>query len=224
MVDAYADAPAPLHRLIPSRFPPIGLFDTVSTAADLQAVMELVGWTNDRLVAHRLARLPQDQWVYGRPNSSIVMAAFLHVAPNGMRLNRADLGAWYAAAALRTAVAEVAQHLRREALATGVAEMARTYREYACKCSGSYLDIRGNQAALPDVYASNDHAASQAFGEDVRARGEAGIIYDSLRHAGGVNVVAYRPRNVSDVTQADHFEIGVEAASRRIIAKKLTSS
>jgi len=54
--------------------------------------MELVGWTNDRLVAHRIARLPQHEWVYGRPNASIVMAAFLHVAPGGMRLNNGDLG------------------------------------------------------------------------------------------------------------------------------------
>ena len=44
-------SPRPAHRLIPSQFPPIGLFDTVDTTADLSAVMELAGWTNDRLVA-----------------------------------------------------------------------------------------------------------------------------------------------------------------------------
>src|SRR5947209_6072062 len=191
MIDAYAAASAPLHRLIPSRFPPIGVFDTVATAADLQAVMELVGWTNDRLVAHRLARLPQEEWVYGRPNSSIVMAAFLHVAPKGMRFNRGELGAWYAAAGLRTAVAEVAHHLRREAIASGVAEIVRTYRQYMCTLGGSYLDLRGKQAAYPDLYASDSYDASQSFGEDVRARGDAGLIYDSLRHAGRVNAVAY---------------------------------
>jgi hypothetical protein len=49
--------------------------------------MELVGWTNDRLVAERIARLPENEWVYGVPNASIVMAAFLHVAPGGMRFN-----------------------------------------------------------------------------------------------------------------------------------------
>ena len=43
----------------PSQYPPIGLFDTVATAADLEAVMELAGWTNDRLVPMRLHRLPQ---------------------------------------------------------------------------------------------------------------------------------------------------------------------
>ena len=68
------------HRLIPSQFPPLGLFDTVATAADLAAVMELVGWTNDRLVVDRIARLPKIEWVYGTANASIVMAAFLHVA------------------------------------------------------------------------------------------------------------------------------------------------
>ena len=58
-------APVPRYRLIPSCFPPIGLFDTVATAADLNEVMELVGWTNDRLVVHRIARLPEHEWIYG---------------------------------------------------------------------------------------------------------------------------------------------------------------
>ena len=119
-------APQPTYRLIPSRFPPIGLFDTVATAADLPAVMELVGWTNDRLVVERLNRLPQSAWVFGRPNSSVIMASFLHVAPGGMRFNAGELGAWYAAAAIRTAVAEVGHHLRREAVATSATELSRT--------------------------------------------------------------------------------------------------
>jgi len=59
VTDTFAPAPQPTNRLIPSQFPPIGLFDTVATTADLSAVMELVGWTNDRLVAERIGRLPQ---------------------------------------------------------------------------------------------------------------------------------------------------------------------
>ena len=93
MTDAYSSAPRPTHRLIPSQFPPIGWFDTVATAADLGPVMELAGWTNDRLVAERIDRLPKDARVYGRPNASIVMAAFLHVSPGGMRFNPVNLGA-----------------------------------------------------------------------------------------------------------------------------------
>ena len=123
MTDVFAPAPRPAHRLIPSQFPPIGLFDTVATAADLPAVMELVGWTNDRLVADRIDRLPQSEWVYGVPNASIVMAAFLHVAPGGMRFNGPALGAWYAADDIRTAAAEVGHHLRRETVARSLATM-----------------------------------------------------------------------------------------------------
>lgn len=218
-----APAPQPSYRLIPSRFPPIGLFDTVATAADLQAVMELAGWTNDRLVADRLARLPRSQWVYGRANASVVMASFLHVAPGGMRFNARDLGAWYAAEALRTAVAEVGHHLRREAVATGKADLSRTYRTYTAALVGQFVDLRGQSALRPDIYDPAHYAASQGFGESVRSAGGHGILYDSLRHAGGVNVVAFRPHDIRDVVQTDHYEITVESGTPRIIARKLAA-
>ncbi|SCB59060.1 RES domain-containing protein [Rhizobium aethiopicum] len=223
MSERFAEAPHPSYRLIPSQFPPIGLFDKVARAADLEAVMELVGWTNDRLVADRIRRLPENEWVYGSPNASIVMAAFLHVAPDGMRFNGPDLGAWYAADKLKTAAAEVGHHLRREAVARGVATMARTYRSYASTLMGDYLDIRGEQALRPDIYDGTSYAASQVLGEQVRSSGGAGILYDSVRLRGGVNVAAHRPRNIRDVVQADHFEITVFAADRRIDVRKLAA-
>ena len=216
MTDPHAPAPAPCHRLIPSQFPPIGLFDTVATPADLMAVMELAGWTNDRLVSERLARLPEREWVHDRPNSSVIMASFLHVAPGGMRFNGPDLGAWYAAAHLATAVAEVGHHLRREAVARGLGRASRRYRAYICRLAGSYLDLRGAQARRSDVYASDSYAVSQHLGETVRASGGDGIIYDSLRHAGGTNVAAHRPRNIAEVVQAAHYEISIETGARRI--------
>ncbi|UWU32146.1 RES family NAD+ phosphorylase (plasmid) [Rhizobium sp. WSM1274] len=223
MRDRFAQAPRPSYRLIPSQFPPIGLFETVTRAADLEAVMELVGWTNDRLVADRIQRLPEDQWVYGIANASIVMAAFLHVAPGGMRFNGPDLGAWYAADDLRTAAAEVGHHLRREAYARGVATMARTYRSYAANLVGDYLDIRGEESLRPDVYDATSYAASQVLGEEVRSSGGAGILYDSVRLKGGVAIVAHRPRNIQGVVQADHFEITVSATDRRIDVRKLAA-
>ncbi|TBA11933.1 RES domain-containing protein (plasmid) [Rhizobium ruizarguesonis] len=223
MRDRFAQAPRPSYRLIPSQFPPIGLFETVTRVADLEAVMELVGWTNDRLVADRIQRLPEDQWVYGIANASIVMAAFLHVAPGGMRFNGPDLGGWYAADDLKTAAAEVGHHLRREALARGVATMARTYRSYAATLIGDYLDIRGEQMLRPDVYDGTSYAASQVLGEEVRSSGGAGILYDSVRLRGGVAIVAHRPRNIRGVVQADHFEITVSATDRRIDVRKLAA-
>ncbi len=207
------------YRLIPSRFPPIGLFDTVTAADDLEAVMELEGWTNDRLVAHRLARLPREEWVYGRPNSSIVMAAFLHAAPRGMRFNGPHLGAWYAALSERTAIAEVSHHLRREALACGWPEMRGTYRSYGARLTGRYADLRGLAGAWPDLYDPHCYDSAQAFGEAQRPLGR-GVIYDSLRHRGGTCVAALRPRAVQAVTQASHFDLIVPVTGA-VIARRL---
>ena len=61
MATAVLDGPT--YRLIPSRYPPLSAFESVTSADDLEAVMELEGWTNDRLVAERVARLPKAEWV-----------------------------------------------------------------------------------------------------------------------------------------------------------------
>jgi hypothetical protein len=59
------------------------------------------------------------------------------------------------------------------------------------------------------------HPPIQAFPE-----GEDGIVYDSLRHAGGVNVVAYDPRQVLDVTIGPSFDLIVPVEGR-IVARRL---
>ncbi len=217
-----APAPEPAYRLVPSKFPPIGLFDTVATASDMEAVLELVGWTNDRLVAERLALLPRSEWVFGRPNSSVIMAAFLHVAPGGMRFNTSDLGAWYAAGEITTSVVEVAHHLRRETVATGLPSMSRTYRCYLAELVGDYVDLRGQTKENAEIFAVDSYADSQPFGEAVRATSAAGILYPSIRRANGLNIVAYRPSFIRNVRQAEHFEISVQASDRHIDVRTLS--
>lgn len=39
----------PCWRLIPSRFPPVGLFDRVAEPEDLEIIFEIEALTNDRL-------------------------------------------------------------------------------------------------------------------------------------------------------------------------------
>ncbi|MEO3475891.1 RES family NAD+ phosphorylase [Roseomonas sp. CAU 1739] len=87
-------------------------------------------------------------------------------------------------------------------------------------CSTINSTIRGRQQSRPDLYASISYAVSQHFGEDVRASGHSGIVYDSVRHRGGINVVAFRPRQIVDVTQADHYDLLVPVEGR-IIARRL---
>jgi hypothetical protein len=193
----------------------------VSSAEDLEAVMELEGWTNDRLVAERVARLSRDEWVYGTNNASIVMASFLHAAPSGLRFNGPELGAWYASMTVRTTILEVSHHLRREAHRSGMPEMRGQYRTYSAMLDGSYEDIQGQQAARPELYDPADYTASQVLGEKVRRSGD-GIVYNSVRHASGVNVVAYRPRKIREITQCEHYELTVPLTGKTV-ARRLAA-
>lgn len=212
-------APAGTTRLIPSRFPPIQAFDAVTTADDLDAVMELEGWTNDRLVAPRLARLPRAEWVYGRPNASVIMAAFLHGSPGGLRFSDASLGAWYGSTHLNTALLEVANGLRKEIALSALTQKSESYRQYRADLANDYVDIFG---AHPEYHDPDDasYPMAQAFGRRVREENtRAGIHYESVRHPGHENWVCFRPSLVLNVMQADHFRLEVPRTGRVVVRR-----
>lgn len=214
------EAPLQTTRLIPSQFPPIAAFEGVSSPEDLEAVLELEGWTNDRLASARLAQLDRDEWVFGRPNASIIMAAFLHGSPVGLRFSGPELGAWYASTELMTAVLEVANGLRKEISLTALSRITQVYRRYVARLAGRYVDILGRapEFQIPD---DRTYPVSQSFGRLVRGRGlesgVSGIRYESVRRAGHENWVCYRPRDVLDVVQAEHFEIDVPSTGRVVV-------
>lgn len=222
-------APAGTTRLIPSRFPPISAFDAVTTQDDLAAVMDLEGWTNDRLVAPRLSRLPRAEWVYNRPNASVVMSAFLHGSPGGLRFSDETLGAWYGATQLTTAVLEVANGLRKEIALSALTQKSECYRQYKADLAGDYIDIF---ATHPEYHNPDpaQYPVSQAFGQRVRAETEltkselaktelAGIRYESVRHPGHDNWVCFRPSLVQNIVQADHYKIEVPQTGSVIVRK-----
>lgn len=213
-------APDITHRLVPARFPPVAAFEDVTAADDLAQVMELEGWTDDRLSAPRLAQLDRDEWVFGRPNASVVMSAFLHGGPSGMRFSGPELGAWYAATERTTSVLEVANGLRREIALSALPRMTVAYRDYTARLGGDYLDIFGLHPEFHDP-ATSGTAASRAFGRAVRdggtGRAVSGLRYESVRHPGHENWVCYRPRQVREVAAAGHFEIDVPLTGRVIV-------
>jgi hypothetical protein len=63
------------HRLIPSRYPPVGLFDEVASPEDLELLFELESWTNDRISAELgvIQNIPRNEWVTGRPQATVIM-------------------------------------------------------------------------------------------------------------------------------------------------------
>ncbi|GAB5468030.1 MAG: hypothetical protein Kilf2KO_10600 [Rhodospirillales bacterium] len=101
----------PSWRILPSRFPPISLFERVADPADLEAVLALESLTNPRLRQEvgALDLVPPAERVSG-PGSSIVMAAFTHLNPQGSRFSDGSYGVFYAAEELETAIAETKHH------------------------------------------------------------------------------------------------------------------
>lgn len=195
------------HRLIPSRFPSAGILDRISKPEDFAAVVALEGWTNDRLSAEagRLHLIPSSEWVIGRPLSTVVMAAFCHPRAGGGRFNSATRGAWYAARSLDTAIAETVFHRTRELLEIGVLDARVEMREYLADFDAPFHDVRRGPrtAALHDP---DDYSASQALAAQLLAAGSPGIVYRSVRHAGGECLACFRPRLVLRPRVGAHFE------------------
>ncbi|MGN6570168.1 MAG: RES family NAD+ phosphorylase [Pseudolabrys sp.] len=195
------------HRLIPSRYPPVGVFDAVASADDVQAVVALEGWTNDRLSAElgALHVLPKTEWLTGVPNASVIMAAFCHPHPQGGRFSTPELGAWYAALTLETALAETAFHRMREFDEIGVTETFVHMRQYLADFDTSFHDVRPSPT-FDACYDPDSYTDGQALCRELRPAGSNGVCFRSVRHRGGECIACYRPKLVGNVRQGAHFE------------------
>jgi RES domain-containing protein len=138
--------------------------------------------------------------------AGVIMAAFCHPHPRGGRFNSPDLGAWYAARSLDTAHAEIIHHRTRELEEIGVRDAWVEMRDYLADMDAEFHDIRGDDDAFTPLYDPDSYDASQAFAAPLRAGRSNGVLYRSVRHAGGGCIACFRPLLVANVRQAGHFE------------------
>jgi hypothetical protein len=199
---------APTYRLVPSRFPPISLFERVADAQDLDVVYAIEALTNPRLRQEvgEISLVPVAERICG-PGSSPIMAAFTHLNPLGSRFSSGGYGVYYAARALETAVREVSHHQAKFLAATKEEPIQIDLRCYKAVLRKPMHDIRGLQDNLPGVYARDDYAASQVFGAALRGLSSWGVAYDSVRDAGGECVAVFRPRAVGPALQGAHVTL-----------------
>jgi hypothetical protein len=193
----------PSHRIVPSRFPPVGLFDGVADPADLEAVFALEALTNDRLreqLGH-LRRVPIERRISG-PGTTPIMGAFTHVHPDGGRFSTAEFGAYYAARELPTAIAETVYHRERFLRASSEPAIDLEMRCYLGNVRADLHDLRGG---FPELHDPHSYVASQAFATRMRESGSEGIVFDSVRRPGGQCVALFYPDLVSPVRQGPHL-------------------
>jgi hypothetical protein len=196
----------PTWRLVPSRFPPVGLFDDVARPDELEAVAAVQALTHPRLrqEAGEISLVPPAERQVG-PGSTPLMAAFCHLNPEGSRFSDGTWGVYYAAESLATAVAEVAFHRARFLSATRQPAIEVDLRAYVARVVEPLHDLRGpGWEALhdPDPAA---YPASQRLARRLRDAGSWGLVYRSVRRPGGQCVAVLRPRAVAvPVVQGPH--------------------
>jgi hypothetical protein len=195
-------------RVIASRFPPIDLYERVSSdRAVSDALIQAEMLVNPRLRDEigDIHLVPPEDRVSG-PGASFVMAPFTHVNPRGSRFSDGSYGVYYAADRLETAVAETAFHFAQYAADSQDPPRRETMRVLVGTVDANLHDIvqldAANRALLLDPVS---YGRSRPFAVELRDARSDGLHYPSVRDAGGRCIAAFRPTVVGIPKQTTHL-------------------
>ncbi|WP_065754400.1 RES family NAD+ phosphorylase [Bradyrhizobium paxllaeri] len=192
----------------------------------LEDLAALESATNGRLVAQEtgLPQLDPRELVFGRAGFTFINAAFTHTRPGGNRFNDDDRGAWYCAFDADTAIGEVSYHLTRELEAVGRFENVTDYAELIADFFGSFHDLRGVDVELDPVLNKDPaiaYPAGQTLARHLRIdHSSNGIIYPSVRHAGGTCLACFRPDLVQNLRQGGIWRLEWQGAPQPVITRQ----
>ncbi len=191
------------YRIIATRYPPIALFERVAPPEDWDALVEIASLTNDRIRDEigDIQLVPPEDRLSG-PGASWVMASFTHVGFPSC-FSDGGRGVYYTAGSLECAVAETYWHQGNFLRATDERPTTVAMRVLRSGLDGLLHDLRGRQGDFPAVYDPDDYSASQAFARRLRDAGTDGIVFDSVRLAGGVCAAVFRPTLVQPLPVSD---------------------
>ena len=182
-------------RIIPTRFPPISLFERIGDPAEWEVLAEIESLTNPRIRAEigEIATVPVAERIAG-PGASWVMGAFAHRRPS--RFSDGSFGVYYCANRRNTAVAETRWHMGRFYAASKEAPLDVDMRLLVGTIDDRFHDLRGGRGAWRPMLAPDDYAAAQALGRQLAQQQSRGVVYPSVRDAGGQCVGAFTPKAV----------------------------
>lgn len=213
------------HRIIPSRYPPIDLFERLtSDPSQWEILASLEGLTNDRLrdEAGDLSLVHPSLRISG-PGASPIMAAFTHVGfPS--RFTDGFFGVYYAGDSSICAIKESVYHRARILRAENSPPCALEMREYVATIDAGLHDIRGPEWS--EAHRRDCYVASQALAKTLRGQGSEGLIYRSVRAKGHECIAVFRPTafvrgdNQAWTSQARHYRYLWDGAEIRVVELK----
>ena len=200
----------PSYRLIPSRYPTVGLYDRIADPADLDVVFAIEALTNPRIRDEigQLQLVPPDERISGA-GSTAIMAAFTHLNPEGSRFSDGSYGVYYAAQALETAIAEVSHHRALFLSRTQEPAVDVDMRLISATVDAPLHDLRAldNKKRAAALLDPNDYGAPQLLGRQLREAGSWGVQFPSVRHAGGLCVGVFRPKALRNARSGAHIAL-----------------
>ncbi|MYM39857.1 RES domain-containing protein [Pseudoduganella sp. CY13W] len=198
-------------RLLPSRFADTEdsvLSPLAETEQELHDLFELDNATNARLRAQHggAPGITTDELVFGVPHFRIINAAYTYARPEGSRFNTGERGAWYCAFDVNTALAEVSFHKAVEYAEINRYDDSVQYQAMLADFTASFHDLRG-QEQYRDCLQADSYIASQTLAERLLDGGALGLIYPSVRQAGGTNLACFRPALVGNVRKGASYRL-----------------
>ncbi len=198
-------------RILPTRFPPIALFERIADPADWDALAEVESLTNERIRDQigEISLVADSERVSG-PGASWIMAAFTHIG-RPSRFGNGSYGIYYSARSEECAVAETCFHWAQFLAATNEPSMDLDMRTLVARLDATLHDVRSQNGKVSssrryaDIYRINDYSLSQHFGELLREGGSNGIVYDSVRLAGGQCAALFRPKALKSMPSGERI-------------------
>ena len=211
------------YRLIPSKFPPIALFEDVANAEDFEDLYAVQALTNPRIQEQvgRLELVAEEDRVFGVPGAGYVMAAFTHVNPDGSRFSNGDYGIYYGAASLQDAIEETKYHRAKFMAYTNEPAQEIDMRCSVAQFTAELIDVREAEYLATSLYHPTDYSDGQIFGSQCKRNGDDGIAYVSVRGDGDCFALL-KPGLIQKCTQASHFGYVWDGEAINTVYKKQT--
>lgn len=190
------------YRLIPSRYPPIDLFERIAEPEDWDIVAEIESLTNPRLRDEigELSLVPANERIAGT-GATVIMAAFTHIG-RPSRFSDGSYGVYYASNSLLGSLYEVAYHQGVFLSQTNEPKTSLQLRTYIGQISRHLFDVRGG---WPEVHDPNSYTVSQHLGYLIHTLAGIGIVYNSVRFKGADNIGILTPKALAAAAGKPHL-------------------
>ncbi|MDQ3606025.1 MAG: RES family NAD+ phosphorylase [Gemmatimonadota bacterium] len=187
----------PAVRIASMRQTPEAAFERIADAAEAAAILEVIA-------AGRPPRVAPEAVAVGE-GAGWIMAAFLRGGAG--RFNDETFGAFYAAREEATAIAETRFHYARILRDAREEHTLFGARLLLADIVAAPVDIRSRASSLSEFYDPDPgrYGPAQRWAASQRAAGADGVLYDSVRRAGGQCVALFRPRLVRACRTGDRL-------------------